>query len=68
MKLQTRNSSVPTVELILASLLLAGVLALAYGVFGPSTVGFYTGLIVIIGGVLTGVARILARFTAAGAR
>ncbi len=68
MKVNTRNSSVPSAELILALVLLVGVLALAYGVFRPSTVGFYTGLVVIIGGVLTGVVRILARSTATGAR
>ncbi len=48
-------------ELGLASVLLAGVLVIAYGYFRPNGIAFYTGLLLTIGGVLTGVVHLVTR-------
>ena len=43
----------------LAAVLLVGVLAIAYGFFHPSKIAFYAGLFLTVGGVITGVVRIV---------
>jgi hypothetical protein len=44
----------------LATLLLVGVLAIAYGYLHPNKIAFYAGLFLTLGGVITGVVRIVA--------
>lgn len=45
----------------IALVLLAGIVVLALGHFTGNRIEFYTGLLVILVGVLTGIVRIIAR-------
>ncbi len=44
-------------QLGLAVVLLVGVLAIAYGYIHPSKIAFYAGLFLMVGGIITGLAR-----------
>ena len=57
----TALERVATTDLILAAILLVGVLIVGYGYFYSSMTAFYAGLFTIIGGVLFGAIRIVAR-------
>ncbi len=61
MQATIRTIHVPASQLWAATVLLVGVLAIAYGWFHPSKVWLYAGLIVTAGGCLTWIARGLAR-------
>ena len=48
-------------QLVLAAVLLAGVLVLAYGYFHPSRVAFHAGVFLTAAGVVAGIVRIITR-------
>ena len=52
---------VPLIDVVLAVVLLVGVLLVGHGYFHPSTIFFYSGLFIIIGGVISGIIRIVTR-------
>jgi hypothetical protein len=54
------SGRVSNAQLCSATVLLVGVLAIAYGWFHPSRVGLYAGLFVTAAGVLTWVVRTVA--------
>ena len=62
----TRQNHFPKADTALATVLLIGILILAYGYYQQSHIAFYLGLIVIVAGVLSGILRIILR--AANAR
>ena len=56
-----RLQKIPGKNLRLACLLLAGILIIMYGYYQSSTIALYSGLIVTLGGVLTGIMSLLIR-------
>jgi len=52
---------VTSVQLGLTVVLLVGVLTIAYGYSHPSRIAVYAGLLLTVGGVITGIIRIVAR-------
>jgi len=48
-------------QLGLAVVLLIGVLAIVYGCYHPSKMAVYAGLLLTVGGVITGIIRTVAR-------
>jgi hypothetical protein len=61
MSTRTTLERVATTDLVLATVLLAGVLIISYGYFYSSMTAFYAGLFTIIGGVIFGAIRIVTR-------
>jgi len=56
-----RLQKIPGKNLLLACLLLAGILIIMYGYYQSSKIALYSGLIVTLGGVLTGIMSLLIR-------
>ena len=52
---------VPLTDVVLAVVLLVGVLLIGHGYLHPSTISFYSGLFIIVGGVISGIIRIVTR-------
>jgi len=52
---------VPLTDLVLAIVLLVGVLLIGHGYFHTSAFFFYSGLFIVIGGVISGIIRIVTR-------
>jgi hypothetical protein len=59
MKAAIETQRVTSAQLGLAAALFVSVLMIAYGYFHPSKIAFYVGLFLAVGGVITGMLRIV---------
>jgi len=57
----SQSRLVGTYDLVLAAVLLIGIALITFGTFGPSRTILYVGLLIVLGGVISGVIRIVVR-------